>query len=269
MKPTAPKASAYLTISMPEANPRGAFVLWLFLDGHHVVGAIDPNHMNEVKLQPHCSFELHCGKQKPSIARYGECFLVWSYQTRCDSPTVSIEEDFRVSKTLSIFAPGIPNTCVTPCRSSDSTTICAPDLEVLGLIIPFEVKIRLSLAMSFRIREVVIRIPAEVGFEKFLGLSNDTCISCIAHPSIVTSSALSSRTCPPLFRSENKKWKWYPETLNELANPGNQSPTSVSSCSWKRNSCCADAAAFSPVPSGTGFITRVLTKGNTPSIRNA
>ena len=49
--------------------------------------------------------------------------------------TVSIEEDFSVSKTLSIFAPGMPNTCVTPCRSSDSTTICAPDLEVFELIV--------------------------------------------------------------------------------------------------------------------------------------
>src|SRR5580698_4116302 len=52
----------------------------------------------------------------------------------CRHTIVSIEEDFSVSKTLSIFAPGMPNTCLTPCRCSDSTTISAPDLGLLVLI---------------------------------------------------------------------------------------------------------------------------------------
>ena len=76
-------------IDWPKVDSRRAFVLRLFLDGHHVVGAVDPNHMNEVELQPHRGFELHRGKQKPSVARDGQCLFVWSYQARCDSPRQS------------------------------------------------------------------------------------------------------------------------------------------------------------------------------------
>jgi hypothetical protein len=61
----------------------------------------------------------------------------------CRHTTVSIEEDFKVSKTLSILAPGMPNTCVTLCRSSDSTTICAPVLEAFELTVSFQCSIGL------------------------------------------------------------------------------------------------------------------------------
>ena len=73
-------------IHWPEVDSRCAFVLWKFLDGNHVVGAVDPNHMNEVELQPHGSFEFHRGKQESSVARDGQCLFVWSHQARCDSP---------------------------------------------------------------------------------------------------------------------------------------------------------------------------------------
>ncbi len=40
----------------------------------------------------------------------------------CRQTTVWIEDEARVSNTLSIFAPGIPKTYLTPCHSRDSTT---------------------------------------------------------------------------------------------------------------------------------------------------
>src|SRR5580692_4916685 len=88
----------------------------------------------------------------------------------CRQTTVSIEEDFKVSKTLSIFAPGMPNTCVTPCRSSDSTTICAPVLNVLGLISVLSKINLLSFLIPLGAHEVVTWITTEIGFEKFRGL---------------------------------------------------------------------------------------------------
>jgi hypothetical protein len=34
-------------IDWPEVHSRCAFVLWLFLDSHDVVGGVDSNHVNE------------------------------------------------------------------------------------------------------------------------------------------------------------------------------------------------------------------------------
>jgi hypothetical protein len=44
----------------------------------------------------------------------------------CRQSTSSIEESSRASNTLSTLAPGMPNTCVTPCCSSSLTRTWAP-----------------------------------------------------------------------------------------------------------------------------------------------
>src|SRR5580692_5652493 len=106
--------------------------------------------------------------------------------------TVSIEEDFSVSKTLSIFAPGMPNTCVTPCRSSDSTTTCAPVLEVLELIVSSRCSNWLSLVIPLRAHQVVTWITTEVGFEKFRSLRqrNMHFVHCTSPDRYINRSAL-------------------------------------------------------------------------------
>ncbi len=73
-------------IDWPKINSRRTFVFRLLLDGHHVVGAVDPNHMNEIQLQPHCGLEFHYGKEKSAVARDGQRLFVWSYQARCNAP---------------------------------------------------------------------------------------------------------------------------------------------------------------------------------------
>jgi hypothetical protein len=49
-------------IERAERRARRAAVLLFFLDGDHVVGAIDPDHVNKVRLETNGSLKLHTRK---------------------------------------------------------------------------------------------------------------------------------------------------------------------------------------------------------------
>src|ERR1700678_1639519 len=67
-EPARPKSFGILhNVDWPEIDSRCAFVFRLLLDRNHVIGAVDPNHMNEVQFQSHCCLEFHCGKQESSV----------------------------------------------------------------------------------------------------------------------------------------------------------------------------------------------------------
>src|SRR5713101_102112 len=56
----------------PKIDAGDAVVLDAFLLSHHVVGAIDPNHVDQVGLQSDRGLELVCREKKTAIARNGK-----------------------------------------------------------------------------------------------------------------------------------------------------------------------------------------------------
>ena len=54
-------------VDWAELHARSAFVLSAFLNGYHVVGPVDPDHVHEIEFQSHRSFEFHRGKQESAI----------------------------------------------------------------------------------------------------------------------------------------------------------------------------------------------------------
>src|SRR6266436_3772792 len=55
-------------IDRPEIDARYAIVFDSFLRAHHVVGTIDPNHVDQVGLQPNRGLELICGEKETAVA---------------------------------------------------------------------------------------------------------------------------------------------------------------------------------------------------------
>ena len=66
-----------------------------------------------------------------------------------------------------------------------------------------------------------------------------------------------------------EKVKVVARDMNAAEKLGDQMPTRVPETCSNRNSACPEAADFRPVPMGTAFITRVLTRENLPSTRKA
>ena len=61
-------------------------VLRLFLDGHHVVCAVSPNHVHQVRLEAHGGLQLHGGKQEAAVAGDRENLFPWSDHRGRDTP---------------------------------------------------------------------------------------------------------------------------------------------------------------------------------------
>src|SRR5216683_7432900 len=55
-------------VDRPKINAGDAVVLDAFLLGHHVVAAVDPNHMDQVGLQSNCRLELVCREKETAVA---------------------------------------------------------------------------------------------------------------------------------------------------------------------------------------------------------
>ena len=66
--------------------------------------------------------------------------------------------------------------------------------------------------------------------------------------------ATAFKQMPPLVRSSERKWKWYPAMLKALENCGAQIPTRVPSTSLKSNSGWIAAALARGSPSSVAFI---------------
>src|SRR5580698_4924943 len=66
--------------------PRSAVVFDLFLRGDHVVASIDPNHVDDMRMQPHRGLKFIRRKQKATISRNREHFLMRANQRRSNGP---------------------------------------------------------------------------------------------------------------------------------------------------------------------------------------
>src|ERR1700678_1455766 len=73
-------------INRAERRARGAAVLLFFLDGDHVVGAIDPDHVNKVRLETNGSLKLHTRKQETTVAGDRQDLFGWANERGCNSP---------------------------------------------------------------------------------------------------------------------------------------------------------------------------------------
>src|SRR3984957_5279968 len=73
-------------VDRAEIHARSPFVLGSLLNRNHVVGTIDPNHMDQIQLQSNGGFQFHCREQKTAIARDPQCLLMWPHGSGRDAP---------------------------------------------------------------------------------------------------------------------------------------------------------------------------------------
>src|SRR5580704_9771890 len=62
-------------VDRAEVSPRAAPVLQLLLNGYHIVSAIDPDHVNDVRLEAHGGLEFHRGKEEAAVSGDGKNLL--------------------------------------------------------------------------------------------------------------------------------------------------------------------------------------------------
>jgi hypothetical protein len=61
-------------------------ILLLFLNGHHVIPPVDPDHVYEMGLEPHRRLKFHRREQESAVTRDRQDLLRWAHESSCNGP---------------------------------------------------------------------------------------------------------------------------------------------------------------------------------------
>src|SRR3954452_10156195 len=73
-------------VDRTEIHARCPFVFGTLLDRNHVIGSVNPDHVDEVQLQSNSGLQLHARKQKSAVTQDRQRFLMWPHEARSNSP---------------------------------------------------------------------------------------------------------------------------------------------------------------------------------------